>query len=255
MGCSPTISGSSARYTCWAKRQPGALRVNRDDTTDTTVRIESGRATMEGVVLAWPGGTIDLALFNNETVYVWLDDVGGGIPQIGHDCAANGWPTTTHLKLAEVTVSAGQVTTIVDRRFETILQQGIDPRSAGLFVTYDLAIVTQGSISLPSIVTVQLQDFYGNAIHETHHVRIRVCNEGGYTAASNATIATTAASGTTTVQTITSNKDLVLSSDTTGLMTIDVTNATAETVLLRIGQAPLSARRGDHSTTLDVTHA
>ena len=231
----------------------GALKVNPDDTTDTTVRIESGRATIDGTVLDWLGGTIDLASFNNETVYVWLHDAGGGLAAIGHDCAANGWPTTVHLKLAQVVLTAGQVDAIIDRRFETVLRHGVDPQVAASFVSYHLTIATQGSTGSPSTVTVQLQDLHHNSISETDYLRVRVCDEAGYTPATNATIAPTASS--TTVQTLTTDKDLILRSDTAGLFTIDVTNATAETVTLRIGAATLSSRRGDHGNTLNVTHA
>jgi len=33
-----------------------------------------------------------------------------------------GWPGITHIKLAEVELSAGSIVSIMDRRFETILK-------------------------------------------------------------------------------------------------------------------------------------
>ena len=238
----------------------GSLRVNPDDATDTTIRVEPGRAVIDGAVLTWPdsagsiGGTIDIGTFNNETVYVWLFDQGGGVAGIGHDCADNGWPGTPHIKLAEVTLSSGRITSLIDRRFETMLRHGVDPQAAASFVTYAMAIATQGSTASPTTVTITLGDLYSNAINASDYLRLRVCDAGGYTDATNATVSPTPASNTTTVQTITSGKDLVLASDPAGVFTVDVTDATAETVTLRLGPAPLSARRGDTTPTLDITH-
>ncbi|MEE9212614.1 MAG: hypothetical protein V3U29_08175 [Phycisphaeraceae bacterium] len=102
-----------------AESSAAALRVDRDDASDTTVRIAPGRATLTGTVLVYAGGTTDLTTFNNDTAYIWLFD-NGGAAAVGVGTDAAGWPTGTHLKLAEVTLNAGQITDILDRRFETI---------------------------------------------------------------------------------------------------------------------------------------
>ncbi len=95
----------------------GAFRVAKEETSGTTVRVAPGRATLSGVVLGYPGGNIDLSGFNNDTAYVWLHN-NAGSPAVGTAPDATGWPGTTHLKLAEVTIASGQVTQIIDRRID-----------------------------------------------------------------------------------------------------------------------------------------
>ena len=96
----------------------GALRVARDDDSATTIHLSPGRATLSGTVLDVSEQSIDLASYNNDTALVWLEDNSG--PQIGTTDSATGWPVGVHLKLAEVALSAGEITDILDRRFETI---------------------------------------------------------------------------------------------------------------------------------------
>jgi hypothetical protein len=103
-----------------AESSAGALRVARDDTSLTTVRVLPGRASIAGVALDYPGGTLDLAALNNDTAYVWLEDDGGAQVKTATD--ATGWPSGAHIKLAEVTLSAGEITAVLDRRFETMLK-------------------------------------------------------------------------------------------------------------------------------------
>ena len=97
-----------------------ALRVVRDDASDTTVRIMPGRATIAGVVLVYEGGTQDLATFNNDTALLWLkNDSGSAVIEAA--ASGTGWPVDPHIKLAEVAIDAGVVAAILDRRFETVL--------------------------------------------------------------------------------------------------------------------------------------
>ena len=103
-----------------AESSAAALRVAKDDADQTTVRIMPGRASIAGVALSFEGGTRDLSSYNNTTAYLWLHNDNGSAA-IGVDSASNGWPGTDHLKLAEVTLSAGQITDVLDRRFETML--------------------------------------------------------------------------------------------------------------------------------------
>jgi hypothetical protein len=102
-----------------AEASASALRVAPDQDTPTAVCVAPGRATVGGSVLAYTGGTVDLAAFNNATAYVWLHDAGGAAVTAGASSA--GWPATPHLKLAEVTLAGGQITSILDRRFEAML--------------------------------------------------------------------------------------------------------------------------------------
>lgn len=103
-----------------AESSAGALRVARSSASATAVVVSPGRASIGGVALAFEGETLELATFNNSTVLVWLEDLAGAAV-IGHGASAGGWPGGLHIKLAEVTVAAGEVTAVLDRRFETIL--------------------------------------------------------------------------------------------------------------------------------------
>jgi hypothetical protein len=102
-----------------AESSLGALRVAGDDSSDTTITIAPGRVTISGVVLDFTGQTSDLSAFNNDTAYVWLRD-NAGSPGIGINGASGGWPVIPHIKLAEVTITAGAITGILDRRTETV---------------------------------------------------------------------------------------------------------------------------------------
>lgn len=104
-----------------AEASAGALRVARAADNDTSVQIMPGRASISDVPLNFVGLQLDLASYNNDAVLLWLYD-NAGEPAIGHDTAANGWPAGAHIKLAEVTLTAGQITDILDRRFETIFR-------------------------------------------------------------------------------------------------------------------------------------
>jgi hypothetical protein len=96
------------------------LWVALDDASPASIRVAPGRASIDGVAVAYAGGVHDLAVHNNATACVWLT-APGGTPTVSHADAATGWPAGTHLKLAEVTLAGGQVVGILDRRFETIL--------------------------------------------------------------------------------------------------------------------------------------
>jgi hypothetical protein len=222
--------------------------VHDDDAAGTTVRVMPCRALLDGVTLVYAGGTISLAAYNNDVAYVWVEDDGAGAAQIAADSDANGWPSTPHIKLAEVTLASGAVTAILDRSQEHKL--GV----AGIAMPgYDLSIETQGDTGTPSVVLMQLRDEGGNAIRQVNYLRVRVCDVAGYQAATNATIAP--GTNTTEAEEVTAGKELILQSHTDGSFRIDLTNGTAETVMLRIGEAPLTHPRADCGTTLDVTHA
>jgi len=230
----------------------GALKIHRDDTNDTTVRVVAGRATLNGNVLVYAGESIDLAVFNNDTVYLWLYD-NTGIASIGMASATAGWPISAHIKLGEVVLSVGAIINVLDRRHETIVSKGLELAVSSSLVSYSLEITSQGNLSTPSIVTIILQDVYGNTVAETDYLRVRICNMDAYVNASNATIA--AGANTVAEEIVTANKDLIFKSHIDGTFQLDVTNNVAETVVLRIGQAPVSGRRGEYTAILNITHA
>ena len=104
-----------------AESSCGALRVAVDDANNTTVHIAPGRASVSSVVLDYPGESIGLSAYNNATAYLWLSS-DGGEATVGVGSGASGWPMDPHIRLAEVTLAAGKITAILDRRFETIFR-------------------------------------------------------------------------------------------------------------------------------------
>ena len=90
------------------------FRVYRDG--DLSVGVRAGRCVIGGQTVVF-GGETGLVVTNNATTSVWLDSAGviasgtGGFPA----------DRTGHLRLAEVTASAGLVTSIVDVRGEGFL--------------------------------------------------------------------------------------------------------------------------------------
>jgi hypothetical protein len=231
-----------------------ALRVYPVEANVDAVGVRPGRCTINGVVYSFAGTdpAVD-AITNNDTTYVWGQDDGGGLLEILSAIDATGWPVTAHIKLAEVTMAAGIITLITDRRAECMLGVGADSQTALQLAAYAGAITVQGTTSSPSTVTFTLKDSLGNTIAGTNIVRVRVCNQAGYSDSTNATFSPGV--NTTTLETITATKDLILQSHTDGVYTVSLTNAVAESVTLRTGPPPLSGSRADHTATLDVTHA
>ncbi|MEM6333750.1 MAG: hypothetical protein AAF823_10475 [Planctomycetota bacterium] len=94
--------------------------VTPDTATPTSIHVAPGRASIGGTPLPHAGTTLELAALNNDTALVHLTD-NAGSPELAASASAVGWPATPHIKLAEVTLAAGAITAITDRRFETIL--------------------------------------------------------------------------------------------------------------------------------------
>jgi hypothetical protein len=218
-----------------------------DDAAATTVRVTAcGQVPIAGSVYIYAGGAISLSSYNGDTALVYAY-VNSGALALGAASIADGWPATEHVKVAAVTVAGSAISTIVDYRGAQVLSSSHDQ------VRYVLSLTTQGTTSGASTVTITLVDAAGQQIKTTDYLRVRICNSGAYATATNATIA--AGANTTAVETMTSNKDLVLKSHTDGTFTVTLTDASAETVTLRIGPPTLSGRRGDYTATLNVTHA
>lgn len=94
------------------------------------VGVRAGEITISSVELVYAGATAAVdGLTNNATTYVWVANDGTGLPTIASAVAATGWPGTAHEKLAEVTMRAGAIARILDRRSQLQpprdLQQGV----------------------------------------------------------------------------------------------------------------------------------
>lgn len=94
----------------------GPLQVTASTQGPTTVHVRAGRAAVNSVALESAAQDLDLAAFNNSTVLIALTENAGN-PQID---AAAAWPAGPHIKLAEATLAAGQITELIDRRFESV---------------------------------------------------------------------------------------------------------------------------------------
>jgi hypothetical protein len=77
--------------------------------TGLTLNISAGTANCNAVVTDYAGGTLTMS--NNSTNYVFINSTGGCIPAVN----TSGF-TTSHIPLAIVTTSVGNITTIKDTR-------------------------------------------------------------------------------------------------------------------------------------------
>ncbi len=118
-GIEPIEENNSDFYTqflqmLWAihNRQDWAGALAVYPATATTFKVAGGSYVWRGTVKTYTSGSaIDPT--DNDTTYVWMKSDG----TIGYDIDANGWPSTEHLKLAEVVVnSSGTITSITDLR-------------------------------------------------------------------------------------------------------------------------------------------
>lgn len=252
MGMQPYYQWLLSSLHLLAEASAGGLRVSRDDASDTAIAISPGRATLNSDALIYPGGVSDLAVFNNDTAFIWLDSAGG-VATIGQGSLASGWPVDPHIKLAEVVLSAGGIDEIIDRRFEAIFKEGVDASVSGALARYTLTIATLGSTATPSVVFIGSYDLNGLPMSGVDYLRVRVGDAGGYGVAANATISP--GTNTTAEDVFTAGKDMVFRSHTDGGFNVVVSNAIAETVTLRVGPAPLSSKRADYTAQIDITHA
>ena len=85
----------------------------------TTFNVRGGKYQFAGEVKTYiTGAAIDPT--DNDTTYIWLNDDN----TIGSDIDGSGWPTTEHIKLAEIDVDAdGVITDVRDLRGETFLSR------------------------------------------------------------------------------------------------------------------------------------
>lgn len=124
----------------------------------------------------------------------------------------------------------------------------------GALRTFNLSIQVQGSVSSDSVVLIQLQDAVGNNLSEQVYVRVRVTDVAGglYLNAANATISVITG---TIVETKTSGKDFTVQSNSSGQITIDCHDTTAETFTLLIGPAAMCPPFANFNNSIGVTHA
>lgn len=139
----------------------------------------------------------------------------------------------------------------LQENWDASLQAAIDSLR-GALRSFKMTISTQGSHTSPSHVQIQLVDGNGDALAQIVYLRIRVTDNGGYLAATHATIAVF---GGTLVETVTANKDFVVLSDVNGLIDLTCTDTTIETFGLSIAPATVSPAFADHNNSLTVTHA
>jgi len=83
----------------------------------TTFNVRGGKYLFAGEVKTYaPGSAVDPT--DNDTTYIWLKPDN----TIGSDIDGNGWPSTEHIKLAEIDVdSDGVITEVRDLRGQTFL--------------------------------------------------------------------------------------------------------------------------------------
>ena len=120
---------------------------------------------------------------------------------------------------------------------------------------------TEGDITTPSELSISLVKILQSGptfavVDNTvpFVIRIRVCNEDTYDLSTNATIAPIEGN---VVKTWTSAKDLEIETGTSyiGEIRLQLTNATEETVTVRLGIPELSSLSLDYSRTINVTHS
>jgi len=101
----------------------GQLRVSGDSTSDLHVYVAEGSVRFGASLLAVPAQSLDLAAFDDKTALIAVEESGGAAVVSTIDSATD-WPTGDHLKLAEVTIFAGEITDIVDRRLDPLFTAG-----------------------------------------------------------------------------------------------------------------------------------
>lgn len=84
--------------------------------TTTTFNVRSGSYMYDTTVKTYTAGAA-INPADNDTTYVWMKSDN----TIGYGVDGDGWPTTEHIKLAEIDVdSDGVITDIRDMRYPTI---------------------------------------------------------------------------------------------------------------------------------------
>ncbi len=124
-GVTPWFYAVTAGLVNLATASAGWVQVRQDDASATTARVMAGMVTIQGTILSYAGGMVDLAALAPGTACIWIYN-SGGTATIGTGVA---WPATSHIKLASVTLDATPaITGITDWRPAAALT---DASSAG----------------------------------------------------------------------------------------------------------------------------
>lgn len=245
-----------------AEASAGGLRVTAGDESATHVNVAPGRLTLDGQIWSFGGASVDLAAFNNDVALIALTVVSDAIVVVTN-ASVDGWPSTPYLALAEITLSGGVITGLLDQRQAALFASGDGARGVGfeclttavqaLWPRYVVTLTEQGTVSSPSEVTIACVSATGEPLASGTPLRVRICDEGEWTPATEATIAATGS--TTVIETLTTGKDLVMLPGPAGNVEVQITDATAETVTLRLGSPSVGGLGADVSAALDVTHS
>ena len=97
------------------------LRVFADAEAAMEIGVRPGVATINDEVLALAAvAELDLSGNDNDTTLVWAAKDGSALT-IASAVEGTGWPETPHVPLAEVTITDGAITSIIDRRRQVML--------------------------------------------------------------------------------------------------------------------------------------
>lgn len=97
------------------------LQAYQTDANADSVGVRAGRGVIDGTNCTYAGADEAVtSLANNDTTYVWATASSGAIA-IASAIDGTGWPSVPHIKLAEVTMAAGVISALVDRRYGVAL--------------------------------------------------------------------------------------------------------------------------------------
>jgi len=132
-GWGPDRHRSDARLLDMA-RLSDQLRVYAVDTNADAVGVRAGRVFdgSSSIVFSGADPAVD-NLANNDVTYVWLESDGAGGLRVSSAIDATGWPATQHIKLAQVTMAAGVVSQVLDRRGEHLYSLGTDSQAMAVY--------------------------------------------------------------------------------------------------------------------------
>jgi len=101
----------------------GQLRVTRDDTSAMHVHVAAGVVRFGANPRSVAAQSMDLTTFNNQTALIAVQE-SAGEAVVSAASSTTGWPGSDHLKLAEVTIDAGTIINMIDRRLDALFTAG-----------------------------------------------------------------------------------------------------------------------------------
>jgi len=124
---------------CTMFEAAAALNVYMPDTDKDSVKVAPGRYQWMGTENTYSGSS-ETSLTDDDVNYIWMDSENTA--HFGVD--GDGWPDYPHIKIAEVTMSSGLITAIVDRR--PILGKRNDPTYADIVVHENEVVCYEGNL-------------------------------------------------------------------------------------------------------------